>query len=131
MNHESKSSELTNYELTQRFFFDAAHTLKRPMETAGSRRVHGHTYHAELRVRGAPDPATGMVLDLGLLRAEAGKLRELLDHHMLDEVAGLGRPTLENLCAYIARHAQSAGLPLSGVAVWREGIGDRCSLTLA
>ena len=124
-------NESNNYELTQRFFFDAAHTLNRQIEKAGSRRVHGHTYHAELRVRGAPDAVTGMVLDLGLLRAEAEALRTLLDHHILDEVAGLGRPTLENLCAYIARHAQAAGLPLSGVAVWREGIGDRCSLSLA
>ncbi len=119
-----------HYELTQRFFFDAAHTLNRTVETEGSRRVHGHTYHAELCVRGAPDPATGMVLDLGLLRIEAEKIRALLDHRMLDTIEGLGRPTLENLCAFIARQVQSAGLPLSAVAVWRDGIGDRCTLRL-
>lgn len=118
------------YELTQRFFFDAAHTLGRQIEAEASRRIHGHTYQAELRVRGMPDAATGMVLDLGLLRIEAEKLRTLLDHQMLDSVDGLGRPTLENLCAYIARHAQAEGLPVSGVAVWRGGMGDCCSLSL-
>lgn len=41
------------YEISQRFFFDAAHTLKREIEAEGSRRVHGHTYHAEVFVRGA------------------------------------------------------------------------------
>lgn len=117
-----------HYELTQRFFFDAAHTLNRKVESEGSRRVHGHTYHAELCVRGAPDPATGMVLDLGLLRIEAEKIRALLDHRMLDTIEGLGRPTLENLCAFIARQVQAGGLPLSAVAVWRDGIGDRCTL---
>ena len=31
----------------QRFFFDAAHTLERAIETESSRRIHGHTYYAE------------------------------------------------------------------------------------
>lgn len=119
------------YELTQRFFFDAAHTLKRALETEGSRRVHGHTYHAELCVRGVPDAATGMVVDLGLLRIEAEKIRALLDHRMLDTIDGLGRPTPENLCAFIARQVQVSGLPLSAVAVWRDGIGDHCTLRIA
>ncbi len=34
------------YELSQRFFFEAAHTLRREVEAEGSRRVHGHTYEA-------------------------------------------------------------------------------------
>lgn len=118
------------YELSQRFFFDAAHTLNRKIETESSRRVHGHTYHAEIRVRGTPDPETGMVLDLGLLRIETEKLREALDHRMLDTIEGLGRPTLENLCAFIARKVRESGLPISGVTVWRDGIGDRCTLNL-
>ena len=92
--------------------------------------MHGHTYHAEIRVRGTPDPATGMVLDLGLLRSEADKIRALLDHRMLDTIEGLGRPTLENLCAFIARQVRAAQLPVSAVAVWRDGIGDRCTLRL-
>jgi len=54
--------------LSQRFFFDAAHTLRREIEAEGSRRIHGHTYHAEVSVRGPLDAATGMVIDLGLLR---------------------------------------------------------------
>ena len=35
------------YELTQRFFFEAAHTLQRDVEVEPSRRIHGHTYVAE------------------------------------------------------------------------------------
>ena len=46
----------------------------------------------------------------------------------IDTIEGLGRPTLENLCAFIARQVQVSGLPLSAVAVWRHGIGDRCTL---
>ena len=58
-----------NYEISQRFYFDAAHTLKRTIEAAGSRRIHGHTYHCEVTLAGAPDAKSGMVSDLGLLRA--------------------------------------------------------------
>jgi len=56
------------FTISQRFFFDAAHTLKRHIEVEGSRRIHGHTYHAEVWLAGERDPATGMVIDLGLLR---------------------------------------------------------------
>lgn len=117
--------------ISQRFFFDAAHTLRREIEAEGSRRVHGHTYHAEVALTGACDPATGMVLDLGLLRQGLERVRAQLDHHMLDDVPGLGPPTLENLCVFIAR-----ALPdelrwrASRVRVWREALGDGCTLDL-
>ena len=117
-----------HFEISQRFFFDAAHTLKREMEAEGSRRVHGHTYNAEVTLGGTPDPETGMVVDLGLVRLAIAQLRPHLDHHLLDEVPDLGEPTLENLCAYIWRALQP-GLPaLSAVRVWRDGIGDSCTL---
>ena len=72
------------FTISQRFFFDAAHTLKREIEAEGSRRIHGHTYHAEVWLAGERDPATGMVIDLGLLRRRLEAVREQLDHRLLD-----------------------------------------------
>lgn len=117
------------FTISQRFFFDAAHTLRRQIEAEGSRRVHGHTYHAEVSLTGPLDPATGMMQDLGLLRRGLEGVREQLDHHMLDEVPGLGAPTLENLCVFIAQ-ALPADLraSVSRVRVWREALGDSCVL---
>lgn len=117
------------FTISQRFFFDAAHTLRREIEAEGSRRVHGHTYHAEVFLSGPRDPTTGMVLDLGLLRRGLEVVREQLDHHMLDDVPGLGMPTLENLCVFIAQ-ALPADLraSVSRVRVWREALGDSCML---
>ena len=118
-----------NYQISQTFFFDAAHTLKRDVESDSSRRIHGHTYNAEITLSGVPDPATGMVLDLGSVRAAIDVLRPQLDHRMLDDVPGLGEATLENLCAFIWR-ALTLTLPgLTAVRVWRTGIGDSCTLT--
>ncbi len=118
------------FTVSQRFYFDAAHTLERLIETAGSRRIHGHTYHAEVSVHGPRDPATGMVIDLGLLREHLQAVRERLDHHLLDEVPGLGTPTLENLCLFIADALAGLQPRPTRVRVWREPLGDACVLEL-
>ena len=118
-----------NFEISQTFFFDAAHTLHRAIETEASRRVHGHTYNAEVFITGPVDPHTGMVMDLGLVRREIALLREQLDHHLLDEVAGLGAPTLENLCQFIFRKLQPALPALTSVRVWRASMGDGCRVS--
>ena len=119
------------FTLSQRFFFDAAHTLQREIETEGSRRIHGHTYRAEVAVRGPRDAVTGMVIDLGHLRARCDALRERLDHHLLDDVPGLGPATLENLCVFIATALADLRPAVSSVRVWRESSGDACVLELA
>ena len=121
----------TTFEVSQRFYFDAAHRLNREIEIEGSRRIHGHTYLAEVSVRGPVDTQTGMVIDIGLIRLEVAKVRELLDHHYLDEVPNLGIPTLENLCIYIEKAMRNNGLVLSRVSVWRESLGDRCDMAVA
>lgn len=118
------------YELTQRFYFEAAHTLQRQVDVEPSRRFHGHTYLAEVAVTGTPDPATGMVVDLAHLRRAIDTLRDRLDHRLLDEVPGLGPATLENLCAFIARALGEAGWDLAHVVVRREASGDACCLRL-
>ena len=119
------------FEVSQRFYFDAAHRLNREIEIEGSRRIHGHTYLAEVSIRGPVDTRTGMVIDIGLIRQEIDKVREQLDHHFLDEVPELGIPTLENLCIYIEKAMRANGLQLSRVSVWRESLGDRCDMAAA
>lgn len=116
------------YELTQRFFFEAAHTLRREVDIEPSRRIHGHTYTSEVTVYGIPDPETGMLVDLGRLRDAIAVVRSELDHRFLDEIHGLGHPTLENLCAYIWRGLSSPQWQLDSVVVRREASGDACRL---
>jgi 6-pyruvoyltetrahydropterin/6-carboxytetrahydropterin synthase len=117
-----------NYELSQRFYFEAAHTLRRKIEAEGSKRIHGHTYHAEVTIAGTPDPQTGMMMDLGFLRQEVEQVRQTLDHHFLDEVPGIGPATVENLCAFIYRQLKDKLPNLHSVTVERPASGDRCRL---
>lgn len=116
------------FELSQKFFFEAAHSLYREIDAEMSRRIHGHTYHAEVALTGRPDPDSGMLVDLGLFRREVERVRTLLDHQFLDEVEGIGPATLENLCAYIFDQLRDALPALTQVSVERPASGDRCVL---
>lgn len=126
----SKASQdrVTVCELSQRFFFEAAHTLNRSIETEGSRRIHGHTYEAEVTVEGQPDATSGMLIDLGSLRSEIARVREMLDHRLLDEVQDLGPATIENLCAFIRKQLEDSVPGLCAVMIERRASGDRCVL---
>ncbi len=115
------------HELCKQFRFDSAHTLQRAVETESSRRIHGHSYRAEVAVRGQPDADSGMLLDLGLLEQALAGVRERLDHHFLDEVEGLGPATLENLARWIWQQLEPRCPGLWRVTVARDSSGDSCS----
>ena len=114
------------WELTKTFRFEAAHTLQREVAAEASRRVHGHSYRAVVTIRGAPDPQTGMVVDLAVLDRALAAVRDMLDHRLLDDVQHLGAATLENLAAYVWRAL--AGLDgLARVTVHRDSLDESCS----
>lgn len=115
------------HELCKQFRFDAAHTLQRAVETDSSRRIHGHSYRAEVALRGDPEADSGMLLDLGLLERALAAVRDRLDHHFLDKVEGLGPATLENLAAWIWQQLEPDCPGLWRVTVARDSSGDSCS----
>ena len=123
-------SPTTRFDLSQRFYFEAAHTLNRNIDAHGSRQIHGHTYEAEITLTGQPDPASGMVLDLAYLRQEIERVRALLDHRFLDDISGLGPATLENLCLFIKEQLIEALPQLSAVSIERRASADKCTLRL-
>jgi 6-pyruvoyltetrahydropterin/6-carboxytetrahydropterin synthase len=113
-------------EICQSFNFDAAHHLG--AGAAQNRRVHGHSFQAEVTLRGEAG-ADGFLRDFGEVEAVLKSVREKLDHHLLNEVEGLGEPTLENIARYIFAHAK-AGLPeVVQVAVRRPSYGQSCTYT--
>jgi 6-pyruvoyltetrahydropterin/6-carboxytetrahydropterin synthase len=68
---------------------------------------HGHNYVLEVTVDGAPDPVTGMVMDLKMLKAVLNReVVEPMDHRFLNkEVPPFDHviPTTENLAVEIWR----------------------------
>lgn len=74
-------------ELTRVYHFSAGHRLVNDTLSPEANaklygpchRPHGHNYYVEVTVAGAPDPVTGMAVDLG-------RLDELVDRAILSEV---------------------------------------------
>lgn len=119
------------YELSKQFRFEAAHTLVRTIGAETSRRIHGHSYRAEVTLRGEPEASSGMLIDLGYFTQLLDGAREGLDHQFLDEISDLGQGTLENLCAWIWRKIAPSleaypHLQLACVTVYRDSEGDTC-----
>ena len=115
------------FELTKQFRFDAAHTLERRIDTDPSRRIHGHSYRAEVMVRGSADPISGMVIDLALFERALAEARDGLDHRFLDEVPDLGPATMENLSVWIWRRLEATCAGLAKVTVFRDSEGESCA----
>ena len=111
-------------ELTQEFGFDAAHYLGQGAPE--NARLHGHSFYAEVTLRGKPDPNTGWLRDLGEVKAALEKIRASLDHRLLNEVEGLANPTLENLSRYIFTKAKTDLPEVVRVRLRRPSYGQSC-----
>ena len=113
------------WELTKSFRFEAAHALSFTTLGEASQEIHGHSFRAEVTIRGEPDPVTGMVMDLGLLDRSLDELRKTLDHKFLNKIEAIGIPTLENLSRFIwDRVADKA--PVVRVGVFRDSCNESC-----
>ncbi|HEX5280789.1 MAG TPA: 6-carboxytetrahydropterin synthase [Micropepsaceae bacterium] len=113
-------------EVTQQFTFDAAHYLgDAPADS--NRRIHGHSFYADVTLCGDADPATGWVRDFAEIGAVLDEIRACLDHRLLNDLAGLGAPTLENLARYIFRAAKRRLPEVSRVKLERPSLGQSCT----
>jgi 6-pyruvoyltetrahydropterin/6-carboxytetrahydropterin synthase len=117
----------TKLTLERRYRFSASHLYRRPDWTEEENRArfgkcanlpgHGHNYRLFVTVRGPVDPATGFVVDLGLLDSVVGeRVIERLDHQHLNSVlpefsSGGQIPSSENLVCWIQGQLQAAFPP--------------------
>src|SRR5919197_833097 len=106
--HRASSNVATPYGITvteifKEFTFEAAHRLPNVPEGHKCGRLHGHSFRAEVHVRGQVDPASGWVMDFGDIKEAFAPLHDELDHRFLNEIDGLQNPTSENLARWIWR----------------------------
>ena len=87
-------------QISYRFGFDAAHHF--PGYPAGHpyHGVHGHSFQAEVAIRGMPDAATGFIADLG---------------------------QVENLSLWLWKRLAPAFPTLARVTVRRDSCGQACT----
>jgi len=114
-------------ELSYRFGFDAAHQFAHFPPGHPNHGVHGHSFQAEIALRGEPDRGTGFIVDFAELEKACGAVRAELDHRMLNKIAGLEAPSLENLCLWIWKRLAPRFPGLSRVTVRRDSAGQSCT----
>jgi 6-pyruvoyltetrahydropterin/6-carboxytetrahydropterin synthase len=114
------------WELTKSFRFEAAHSLPNTTLGEASEEIHGHSFRAEVTLRGTADPRTGMLVDLGLLARSIAEIQGTLDHKFLNRIEALGLPTLENLSRFIFERIQHAG-HVARVSVHRDSCNESCT----
>ena len=114
-------------EIAHAFGFDAAHRFKDGPRGHRYGRMHGHSFRAEVVLRGSPRPPHGFVTDFARLERACLRLRGTLDHALLNEIAGLTDPSLENLCVWIWERLETKFPGLARVTVRRDSLGQSCT----
>ena len=108
------------------FSIEAAHRLPNVPEGHQCARLHGHSFRVEVHVRGPIDAQTGWVMDFADLKRAFAPIHQQLDHHYLNDVAGLDNPTSENLARWIWQQLKP-DLPLLARIVVHETCTSGCS----
>jgi 6-pyruvoyltetrahydropterin/6-carboxytetrahydropterin synthase len=112
-------------EIFKEFTFEAAHRL--PHVPAGHKcaRLHGHSFRAEIHVRGPVHPELGWVMDFAEVKLAFQPLHDQLDHAYLNDIAGLENPTSEVIARWIWRRVAPSLQGLCRVVV-RETCTSGC-----
>ena len=90
-----------DYELVQTVRFESARRLPKTPPTHPCHNVYGLAFYLDIHVSGDLDAATGWVFDFGDIDKAMKPLRDQIDHHYLNDIAGLENPTSEVLVTWI------------------------------
>jgi len=107
------------------FTIEAAHRLPNVPSGHKCSRLHGHSFRIELHLSGAVAAHTGWVMDFADVKAAFQPIYDQLDHHYLNEIAGLENPTSENLARWVWQQAKPV-LPLLAKVVIHETCTSGC-----
>jgi len=113
-------------EVFREFRFESAHWLPNVPEGHKCRRLHGHSFRADVHVAGPVDAELGWIVDFADIDTAFAPIHEAIDHHCLNEVAGLENPTSEHLARWIWQRLEPRLPGLSRVVV-RETCDSGCS----
>ena len=88
---------------------------------------HEFGFDAAHHFPGVPRLPSGFVHDFARLEKACLRLRDKLDHALLNEIAGLNNPSLENLCVWTWGRLAPQFPGLARVTVRRDSLGQSCT----
>jgi len=115
-------------EIFKEFTFEAAHYLPNVPAGHKCKRLHGHSFHVSVYVRGPVGEHSGWIMDFADIKSAFEPLHRQLDHYCLNDIPGLENPTSENLARWIW-HRLKPSLPLLCKIIIRETCCSGCSYT--
>ena len=109
------------------FTFEAAHFLNHS-NNIKNKNIHGHSFHVEVFISGVIGK-DGFIIDFSKLEKDIHKIKEKLDHNFLNDIDGLGTPTLENIgiwlwSLFIKKHSN-----LSQIVIKRKSCGESFTIS--
>lgn len=88
-------------EVFKSFTFEAAHSLPNVDDQHKCKRLHGHSFHISIYVKGPVGDTSGWVMDFADIKQAYLPIHEALDHRYLNDVNGLENPTSEHIARWI------------------------------
>src|ERR1700691_4208793 len=98
-------------EILKEYTFEAAHRLPNVPLGHKCSRLHGHSFHLAVHVKGPVGEKTGWVIDFEDISIIVQPVLARLYHYYLNEIPGLENPTSENIAKWIWRQLKPS-LPI-------------------
>jgi 6-pyruvoyltetrahydropterin/6-carboxytetrahydropterin synthase len=105
-------------EIFREFTFEAAHSLPHAPVGHKCRELHGHSYRLFVHVTGKVETPTGWVADFADVKRLVNPIVDQLDHHHLNDIAGLEQSTVENVARWLWPRLRAVLPGLSHIVLW-------------
>lgn len=103
------------YRICKAFTFEAAHRLE-PLAIGKCAKMHGHSYRAEVTLRGEMLDNNDMLLDFTAMGRLGEYISQRMDHNLLNDI--IHQPTAENIARHLFDICKGYGWPVESVRVW-------------
>jgi 6-pyruvoyl tetrahydropterin synthase/QueD family protein len=93
--------------ITKKFSFEAAHFIPAFEVGHKCRRMHGHSFQIEVKIKGEIQSELGILMDFADVKAVVKPYVDFLDHDCLNDIGEreqiplLQNPTSENICKWL------------------------------
>ncbi len=115
-------------EIFREFTLEIARCLPTLKASHPCARMHGHTLHVQVHIAGEIQAESGWVMDFNELNRSIADIKSVLDHRVLNEIAGLENPTTELLARWIWRQLKAELPGLCRIQI-RENPTSGCNYT--
>ena len=114
------------FEITKQFTFEAAHYFPNMPKGHIYRKIHGHSFVVEVTFSGEKNKENEWVTDFDEVSESLNKVKKKLDHKCINDIKGIGLPTLENIALWICRQLKKNYSNISSIKLSRPSCGETC-----